>query len=283
MNGLAWIVIAAAFVGVGLAFLSVASLLEAASLRYRHHVDDHVGVDLRAQFVRLNSRELFTLALGSGVAVVALSAVLLPLPIAMALGLLGLAAPRIALAIIRQRRRQAFIQQLPDALQGLAASLRAGTNLGKGLELISRRQPAPLGEEFSLMLSRQRLGESLESILNDLQARFPSEEVALFRSAVLIAHQVGGDLAYTLDMLANTLRERAQVEDRIVALTAMGRMQGRVMTLLPVAIGAMLYVQQPKIMGRLFTEPLGWGVLALAAVMMGVAMVSIRRIVAIDV
>jgi tight adherence protein B len=84
-------------------------------------------------------------------------------------------------------------------------------------------------------------------------------------------------------MLAATLRERAQVEERIMALTAMGRMQGRVMMVLPIAIGGMLYLQQPLIMVRLVTEPIGWAVIALAAGMMGVASVAIRRIVAIDV
>jgi tight adherence protein B len=100
---------------------------------------------------------------------------------------------------------------------------------------------------------------------------------------VVVSHQVGGDLAGTLDMLAATLRERAQVEERIMALTAMGRMQGRVMMVLPVAVGGMLYLQQPLIMVRLVTEPIGWAVIALAAGMMGVASVAIRRIVAIDV
>jgi len=198
-------------------------------------------------------------------------------------GIERISPPRILSLFLKRRRQKAFIAQLPDALQGLASSLRAGTNLTKGLELISRRQPEPLREEFALLLSRQRLGDTLETALNDLAKRIPAEEVGLFRSAVIVSHQVGGDLASTLDMLAATLRERAQVEDRITALTAMGRMQGRVMCLLPVAIGLMLYFQQPDVMVRLFTEPLGWVVIGLASVMMAIASVSIRRIVAIDV
>jgi tight adherence protein B len=73
------------------------------------------------------------------------------------------------------------------------------------------------------------------------------------------------------------------VEERVQALTAMGRMQGRVMTLLPFAIAAMLYLQQPALMSRLFTEPMGLAVVALAGIMMGLAAWSIRRIVSIDI
>ena len=128
-----------------------------------------------------------------------------------------------------------------------------------------------------------RVGEALETVLAGFAGRIPAEETALFRNAVVISHQVGGDLAGILDTLSMTLRERAQVEERIDALTAMGRMQGRVMAVLPLAIGAMLYIQQPALMGRLFSEPLGWLVLGTVSIMMALALVSIRRIVAIDV
>ena len=182
-----------------------------------------------------------------------------------------------------QRRRKAFIRQFPDALQALASGLRAGSNLSRGLESIARHQPAPVANEFAHLIHRQRLGEPIERSLDDLHARIPTEEVALLRSAITVSQQVGGDLAGTLDELISTLRERAAVEERVQALTAMGRMQGRVMTLLPFAIAAMLYLQQPALMSRLFTEPMGLAVVALAGIMMGLAAWSIRRIVSIDI
>ncbi len=266
-----------------LAFVAVVGGLGPAIQRYRSHIRTTAQDDLRAQFIDLPARRLLQIALGLGLVLAAITGLLLPWPLAAAAGLTGLALPRIGVRTIRERRRKAIIRQLPDALQTLASSLRAGTNIGRAMELVSRRQPAPLSQEFGLMLSRQRLGEELETVLGGFAGRVPSEETALFRNAIMISHRVGGDLAHTLDTLAETLRERAQVEERITALTAMGRMQGRVMMVLPFGIGGMLYLQQPAMMARLFTEPLGWAVIAIVAVAMSLAVVWIRRVVAIDV
>lgn len=275
--------LAGLFLGAALAFLALALGLAPALQRYHRYVADTAQGDLRAQFVDLAPRRLLTLALGLGASIGAGVSVLLPWPIAVAAGLGGLGLPRLAVVVIRRRRQRAIIRQLPDAMQALAGSLRAGTNISRALELVSRRYSAPLGEEFSLMLSRQRLGEDMDSVLAAFVNRTPTEETRLFRNAVLISHRVGGDLADTLETLASTLRERAQVEERIDALTAMGRMQGRVMCLLPAGIGGMLYLQQPAMMQRLFTDPVGWVVLGLVSVMMTLAVISIRRLVAIDV
>jgi len=266
-----------------LAFVAVVGGLGPAIQRYRSHIRTTAQDDLRAQFIDLPARRLLQIALGLGLVLAGITGLLLPWPLAAAAGLTGLALPRIGVRTIRERRRKAIIRQLPDALQTLASSLRAGTNIGRAMELVSRRQPAPLSQEFGLMLSRQRLGEELETVLGGFAGRVPSEETALFRNAIMISHRVGGDLAHTLDTLAETLRERAQVEERITALTAMGRMQGRVMMVLPFGIGGMLYLQQPAMMARLFTEPLGWAVIAIVAVAMSLAVVWIRRVVAIDV
>ena len=76
-------------------------------------------------------------------------------------------------------------------------------------------------------------------------------------SAIAISQSVGGNLADTLDTLADTLREKAQVEGKIDALTSQGRMQGWVASLLPVGVALMLNKQEPEAMRVLYTEPIG--------------------------
>ncbi len=269
--------------GGALGLVAVANILSISIHRYRQHVDEDIHTDLRAQFIDLSSRQLFTLASTLALFFYIAAQFFLPAPLAIAFAFLGLMAPKLMLRLIEKRRRQAVINQLPEALQALANALRAGVNINKGLEQLARRQPPPLSEEFALVLSRQRLGESLEDSLEEMAERIRGEEIRLFKNAVSISHRVGGDLADTLDRLSVTLRERAQMEARIHALTAMGRMQGRVMCVLPIAIAGVLYLQQPQMMQRLFYEPLGWAAITLASVMMLLAFISIRRIVAIDV
>lgn len=264
-------------------YLALAQGLSAASKRYHRYVNQEVRIDLRAQFIDLPPRQLLIIAGGLALTLFVTTILIFPVPFAIAAGFSGLAMPRLAVRLIKKHRCKKTIQQLPDALQSLAGALRAGTNLGKALELLALRQAPPISQEFSLVLSRQRFGETLDNGLAEFVRRVPSEETTLFRNAVVISHQVGGNLADTLERLSVTLRERSQMEARIKALTAMGRMQGRVMCILPLAIAGMLYLQQPEIMARLFTEPLGWGILLVVGIMMALAIISIKKIVTIDV
>jgi tight adherence protein B len=176
-----------------------------------------------------------------------------------------------------------FVYQLPDALLALASALRAGSNLAKGLELLATRQPAPLSQEFTIVLAEYRIGRQLSDALRDLRARIDAPEIELMNTAVNVSRRVGGNLADTLESLAKTLQEKAHIEGKIDALTSMGRAQGWVVGLLPLFIGFVLYQQQPERMSLLFTEWYGWVVLAVVCAMMGLAAWMIRKIVNIDV
>ena len=101
--------------------------------------------------------------------------------------------------------------------------------------------------------------------------------------AISISRSVGGNLADTLETLAKTLREKAQIEGKINALTAMGRMQGWVVGLMPVAVMLMLRHQEPEGMKALFNEPIGWATMVVIGILMAVAAMMIRKIVNIDI
>jgi tight adherence protein B len=197
--------------------------------------------------------------------------------------LVGVLAPRFLLSFLKKRRVDKFIYQFPDALMTLAAALRAGASLSKGLEQLALRQPPPLSQEFALVVAEHRVGRDLSEALEEMCVRIPRQELELFAAAVGISRGVGGNLADTLDSLAKTLSEKMHIEGKIAALTGSGRSQGWVVSLLPVAVGAVLFKQQPKEMSLLFTEVYGWAVLAIVGIMMTLAVFMIRKIVNIDV
>jgi tight adherence protein B len=160
--------------------------------------------------------------------------------------------------IIRRRRFRAFERQLPDALTMIAGGLKAGASINMALESLVREQPAPLSQEFQLFLREQRIGVDFNRSLLNMEQRLPIPDFQMFASALRIAREIGGNLAEILDRLSDTLRRKATMEGKIDALTAQGRMQGYVMTALPVLLGFLLYLLEPEAMSKLFTTKEGY-------------------------
>lgn len=266
-----------------IAFLCTYLFLISGAKIYRHSFVSRVGKGLKASFIFLDPRLLFAVNL-IALAVGGLLGLWLAGVFGLIVSVIFIAIlPGIILKLMRRRRIERFIYQLPDCLSGVASSLRAGTHLVRAIEQMVSQQPAPVSQEFAVVLSEYRMGRSLDQALTDMCRRIGSVEVELLTSAISISRTVGGNLADTVETLADTLREKGQMEGKIRALTAMGRMQGWVVGALPVLLLIVLYQKNPASMQPLFTEPLGWVTLAILAIMMTLAVLMVRKIVNIDV
>ena len=242
-----------------------------------------VAAGLKQNFIVANPHSLFALSVALTFVLGAIGYTTIGPPGAVTAAILAVAGPRLTVAYLANKRTQRFVYQLPDALLALASALRAGSNLTKGLELLATRQPAPLAQEFTIVLAEYRIGRQLGDSLHDMRKRIATPELDLMNTAINVSRRVGGNLADTLEALAKTLQEKAHIEGKIDALTSMGRAQGWVVGLLPIFIGFVLYQQQPERMSLMFTEWYGWIVLAVIAGMMTMAAWMIRKIVNIDV
>ena len=197
--------------------------------------------------------------------------------------LLPVFAPKLIVGIIRKRRMEKFRYQFPDALVMISSSMRAGASLSVALENLVRESKAPLNQEFALMLRNQRLGVSFDDALVKMEERIPLQEFSLFSSGTRISREVGGNLADMLDALADTMFKTMQTEGKIKSLTSQGKMQGIVMSGLPLLMMFALNILEPVAMHPLFHSLLGWAVLALIAVMEFMGYMFIRKITDIDV
>jgi tight adherence protein B len=212
-------------------------------------------------------------------------------PIALAVAfLVGAYFPRWYLKYRQRKRLRAFATQLPDTITLLANSLRAGSSFLQGIELVTREGRPPISEEFERVVREMSLGLALQPALNNLVRRVASEDLELMVTAINIQAQVGGNLATVLDSIAYTIRERIRIIGEINTLTAMQRYSGYVITLLPVGLGAILFLISPSYMGRMLDKPpdmfgLPTGVvfMIIGLISMGVGYVLIRRIVDIKV
>ena len=192
-------------------------------------------------------------------------------------------APRFIFGWLRRRRVDQIEQQLPDALLMISGAAKAGLSLVSAVRQVGAELSPPLSQEFQLMQHEQRLGISLNDALENLTHRVPVQSVNLMVSAMRIASETGGGLAETLERTATTLRNQHAMELKIRALTAQGKMQAWVVGLLPVFLLWVLSKMEPQAMSMLWTTPIGWGVIAVVAVMEFFGVWIIRRIVAIDV
>lgn len=203
------------------------------------------------------------------------------------LGILTLFAmffvPPILIKTLTRKRLKKFEQQLPDALIMLSSSLKAGASLSTAIDTLIKESPAPMNQEFSLMLRERKLGVDLDTALAHMEQRIPLEDFSLSISAVRISREVGGNLAETLESLANTIRKKLAMEGKIDSLTAQGKLQGIVMSSLPILLIIVLMKIEPEAMGMLFTTKLGWMVLAMVTAMQFLGFLAIRKITNIDV
>jgi tight adherence protein B len=199
---------------------------------------ERAGIDLRPGE--------FLVLVGTGAAVAFLAGAVLGGPL---VGLLlagaAVAGARALVAVKTGQRRRKFSAQLPDTLQIMAGSLRAGYGLVQAVDAVAREAPSPTLEEFRRVVLEHRLGRDLTEALQALADRFGTEDLEWVVQAVDIHREVGGDLAAILDTVAATIRERAQLQRQVQALTAEGRLSAYVLTALPIALALALKVINP--------------------------------------
>jgi tight adherence protein B len=266
-----------------LAFFGL-QLLSATTQAYRAQFTRQARVSLAELFIFIEPEKLFVFQV-AGMAVCFFLALLVSgslVPAVMTAVIAGF-LPNLAFRVLRRRRLDRVLMQLPDALIALAGSLKAGASLVQALELTVQEESPPIGQELELLLRELRVGVPFDQALDNLAGRAPAQDVRLVTAGMKISREVGGNLADVLDRLADTTRRRLEMEGKIRALTSQGKLQGVVMTMLPLLLGVVLYQMEPVHMARLFTEPLGWLALLAVSVFIGLGYFFIRKIVNIDV
>jgi len=184
---------------------------------------------------------------------------------------------------MRKKRLLRFEAQLPDGLAMVSGAMRAGASLNIALESLVKELPPPLSQEFELFLKEQRLGVDFADSLKKMEQRNPIPDFGMLVTALLINREVGGNLAETMETLGETLRRKAMMEGKIQSLTAQGKLQGIVMTGLPLLLGVLLNFMEPEAMSKLWTTTVGWVVMAVILFMELMGYFMIRKITTIDV
>lgn len=202
---------------------------------------------------------------------------------ALVAGLLAAWAPRHLYHRLQRRRWRQIDTHIPDALLTLASALRAGISVMGGLRQLAELSPLALRQELSLMLKENRVGVGLEEALVRLEQRLPLASVRLWSAAMRVSAETGGNLADVLERLALSLRQQRFLDARIEALTAQGRLQARVLLMLPWMVALAMLVLNPEWMQGVWQTPAGMACLGVIGLLQLAGWWSIRRIVRINV
>jgi tight adherence protein B len=191
--------------------------------------------------------------------------------------------PVLILVMLGRRRQQAFQEQLPGVLNLLAGSLRAGWGLLQAAGIVVNEMGPPVGPEFERVVTEARLGLPLEEALAKMADRMTSEDFKWAVSAIAVQREVGGNLAEVLDLVADTVRERASLRREISSLTSEGRLSAIILIALPFVEAIALYLLNPGYFGQLLSSTTGMIAAGGAAVLLVIGIIWLQRIVNIEV
>ena len=197
------------------------------------------------------------------------------------LAVIGYVLPALYLRQRRGHRLRQFDAALPRAMELIANSMKAGQSVAQALAAVTDNAAPPLSDEFSLARREIELGASVDSALNNMVKRIGSADLRLMVMVITIQRSVGGDLPAILVTLADTMRQREEMRAEINAATAQSRATALIITLLPIVAAVLLYFIVRDYFRPMLVNPLGWFMLALAAFLLFIGNLIIRRLTAI--
>lgn len=185
--------------------------------------------------------------------------------------------PFLYIYLKKQERIKKFEEQLPEVLDMLARSLKAGHAFTGGLQMIGQEFDDPAGTEFRKTLDEINFGVPYEDALKNMATRIESDDLNLFVISVIIQRESGGNLAEILENIAKLIRERFTLKGQIRTLTAEARISAVVLAGLPFLVAFYIYLVNPKYLGLLLTDYIGHVMLVAGGIMMVVGILILKR------
>ena len=179
----------------------------------------------------------------------------------------------------RHRRLHALREQWPEAVDQMARALRAGHALPAALQMVAQESADPLRSEFRQLHEQMQIGVGWDDAFRQLARRVPLPEVRFLTMAIILQRSTGGQLAELLATMAELVRERLRLADKMQVLSAEGRLSAWVLGALPLLVGAALHLINPAFMAVLWTDPAGLALLRVCAVLYLVGVIWIARLV----
>lgn len=153
-------------------------------------------------------------------------------------------------------RQKKLTQQLPQVLESMVSTLKAGSPVVECFKLLAETAPLPIRDEFRRGLVSMQLGKSFRDVLAEMGTRIRTADFKLLMQAIFISQDVGANLADVVATIAEAIRERFRLRDFLAALTAQGKMTALFIGALPYFITAMTYLITPGYITPFLNHPI---------------------------
>jgi tight adherence protein B len=183
----------------------------------------------------------------------------------------------------RKKRFEAFLENLPDALDLMSRALSAGHAFSEALHMVSAEMPEPIAGEFRKAYEEQNLGLSLKLAMENLTQRMPLLDLRMCVTAVMIQRETGGNLAEILEKVSYTIRERFRIMGDLKTLTTSSRMSAWLLCGLPIFVTIMITIMNPDYMAILWKDQRGHYLIAAAMFLQVTGMLIVRKILDIKI
>ncbi len=193
--------------------------------------------------------------------------------------LVGIGAPILYLVNKRRARLKRFGAQLPNVLDLIVRSLRAGHPVTAALDLVSKEMPDPAGSEFGIVVDEMTYGLDIHEALQNLSKRVPHHDLRFVVVTVQIQYMIGGNLAEILSNLSTVIRDRFQMFAKIRAISAEGRISAIIVGILPFAVAGVIHVTAPDYFAAVIDDPLFWPLIGFGGVLLILGHITIYRLV----
>ena len=198
------------------------------------------------------------------------------------LGWLGYIAPHFYLRRRQDARLLAFNNQLGTMITLLSNALKTGYSLGQAIEIIAKKAPPPVSDEFEAVTTSIHFGTSIEDTLAALAKRVRSSDLDFIVVSILLHRKVGGNLPEILDNIAETIRERLRMKREMSVLTAHARASATLISALPVVLALLMYAITPKYFSPMVQSPIGWALIAIAGTLVVLGNILMNQLSRVD-
>ena len=188
----------------------------------------------------------------------------------------GLILPAMVIRGLEKKRLKKFNSQLADGLMVMTSSLKAGLAPLQAITVLTEEMPPPISQEFALVVRENKMGVTFDQSLERLNKRMKSETLNLVVTAMRVARETGGNLIYTFSRLVSTIRESNKLEQKVITLTTQGRLQGIIMSIMPIVFAFVTYRLRPDVLQLMLHDPIGKTLLAAAVILEIIGIFLIR-------